>query len=368
MPTLSEQLVSKISEKFFFPKFVYTNVYIEDEKGEPELCDIIIEFDDFYVCLEVKEKEPNSESGDSQWFENKVLKKAVGQIKKTVQIISKGEEEFYTKSENGEKVFVAIDYQKEILPVVVFYNNEYKMYNRHYFSKSINKSINIFSYDDFCVMLDAITIPFDIVGYLLERSTYMPEHGGLRFIIEDLDEEWTMHTSPQTEKDYAEMYLVKNYYNKNIQPEYLKFYNEFLSMLYADYEKRLPTLFQLMLSADAISANGIVKNYCDFLENMHDEHVVYPKLICRDKVGIMIMRRPFKMSDEPFNNVLRHLGLFCAYKYRLTKVYAIIFTCVADNSFTINEWFKDYDLPEYDEELEKLKRDMERNQLQWKRN
>ena len=353
MTTISEELTAKIAQKFFFETHIYSNVFYVDDDGEKELCDVLIEFVDFYVCIEVKEKNKSSTSDDWTWFNNKVLHKGIKQAKKAINSIKQATTKFYIELEDKKKKYLDIDSGKSIIPLIVFYNCQCDNNNKFFEADSLNHPINIFSYEDFCIMLNTIIIPYDIVGYLLQRSEYIPQQGGKRVIFEDLTDDITLLSAPQTEKDYAEMYLVKNYYSQDISPEYISFYNEFLSNIYNNYGSAVPELFEMLFSADTILANRIVAYYCSTLERLKSKEWDVPLFAYnKSDCGIMFTRKPFLSTNEEFDNYLNNFCTYFAFKHNLGKIYALLFVNATEDTFTISIGGCKFNPALFDAELE----------------
>ncbi|MBD5131225.1 MAG: hypothetical protein HDT28_01330 [Clostridiales bacterium] len=354
MTNISEELTAQIAQKFFFEKNIYTNVFFSNSDGENELCDILIEFIDFYICIQVKGKNQSGKSEDLQWFKKTVLKKAIRQAKESEHTIKNDTIDFYTYSDNRQKNHINIDHNKSTIQLVVFCNSKITTYDRCHFSKSLNKIINIFSYEDFGIMLETISIPYDIVGYALQRSEYMPLDGGRRFIFEDLTDDLTLFSIPQTEKDYAEMYLIKNYYHQDIKPEYIQFYNEFLSMIYKDYSTQIPELFDMLFSADANLANRIISFYCRTLEQIKDKTWGIPLFAHNKKDnGILFIRKAYLSNTNELNNYINNFGTYFAYKNKVSNIYLVIFVGGEKDTFTMNAGLSKYDLSLFDTAMEK---------------
>ncbi len=353
MTNVSEELTAKIAQKFFLDKHIFSNVLYSHINGESELCDIMIEFIDYYICIQVKEKSEAGKSGDWEWFKKTVLKKAIKQARDSDQTIKDSNIKFFIYSNNREKITININHNKPVIQLVVFCNSEISSYDRCHFSTSLNKNINIFSYEDFCTMLKTICMPYDIVGYVLQRSKYMPLNGGKRFIFEDLADDLTLLSMPTTEKDYAEMYLAKNYYSHDIKLEYLGFYNEFLSMIYKDYSDRFSEMFDTLISADATLANRIVSNYCSILERLNISTWDKPLFVHDRDNGILFIRKPLLSTDKELKNYINNFGTYFAYKHKINNIYLLIFVGGEKDTFKINVGFCQYDMSLYDFELEK---------------
>lgn len=359
MMNISEELTAQIAQKFFFENHIVSNVFYTDNDGEKELCDILIEFIDYYVCIEVKGKDEDGGSCDKNWFKNKILKIAKKQAKNCVKSI-KLDLRFYIYLKDDTKKYISIDKNKPVISLMVFHNAEFVEYDRFYFSKSLNKYINIFSYNDFCTMLNTIMIPYDIVGYLLQRTNYIPYQGGGSYIFEELTDYTTLYFLPQTEKEYAEMYMTKNYYKNGIQQEYLSLYNKFLSMVYNDYAKQLPELFETLLTADLILANKIVKNVCSIILNLQNNEWEIPFFVHSKDCGILFVRKPPIRTEEDLDIYLDNFSTYFAYKHHLSKVYLVLFITGQGDLFEIRAGFKNVDLLTYAFEFKKIEPEIDK--------
>lgn len=87
--TFSEQICQEINRKFYFDDFVLTNLFYTKDGIKMEICDGLIEFQDIYIILQIKEKAANNDTDENniKWLSKKVYKKAVSQIKDTIRIL-----------------------------------------------------------------------------------------------------------------------------------------------------------------------------------------------------------------------------------------------------------------------------------------
>ena len=65
MVTHSEIVTDILARKIFFPRYTFSNVKYNVDKNENELCDCILEFNDYYIFIQVKEK--NDLISDNLW-------------------------------------------------------------------------------------------------------------------------------------------------------------------------------------------------------------------------------------------------------------------------------------------------------------
>ena len=85
--TESEAQISKINSAFFFREFTFSsNIFKIDKKGEElELADNVVWLDDLLMITQIKERNKSGGENIDNWFKNKVLRKAVKQIKDTIK-------------------------------------------------------------------------------------------------------------------------------------------------------------------------------------------------------------------------------------------------------------------------------------------
>jgi hypothetical protein len=109
MPTKnSENIVTQINSNVFFKEFTLSkNDFKElDTNQKLEFADNVVWLDKLFFIFQIKEREPNS-TGDIKWFESKVLKKAVKQIKSTLKYISTYPE-IIIENEKGHKLDIRV--------------------------------------------------------------------------------------------------------------------------------------------------------------------------------------------------------------------------------------------------------------------
>lgn len=117
--TFSEQICQEINRKFYFDDFVLTNLFYTKDGIKMEICDGLIEFQDIYIILQIKEKAANNDTDENniKWLSKKVYKKAVSQIKDTIRILQ-NESSLVVEDMYGQTV--EIDNSKKIIPVIIF--------------------------------------------------------------------------------------------------------------------------------------------------------------------------------------------------------------------------------------------------------
>lgn len=207
--TGSELQCTNVLIDYFFKEFVYKNLYVYDGKQKKELCDGLVEFQDAYVIFQIKEKDGSTAQ---DWLHKKVYKKAVSQIKDTIDMI-RNLGEIEVESFSGEKITLVST--KQIMPVIIFDSDDNDYKQVHVSSQNNALRINVFSMNDFVRMLDSIAIPYDIVYYLELRTSFFdgefPE-----FFINHVNDEMTTIARIENEEGMIDYYKALTNGNKNI--------------------------------------------------------------------------------------------------------------------------------------------------------
>jgi hypothetical protein len=128
--TKSEKLLSSFAENFFYKEFVYADLKFTPKGGtEIELADLIINFEDIVLAIQLKERNEKDRTQDKnieeRWLKKK-CKKAKEQIKDTLVYIQNSEAEFYNA--RGRKA--KINPNAEIVPLVIFENKNISEYTK----------------------------------------------------------------------------------------------------------------------------------------------------------------------------------------------------------------------------------------------
>lgn len=209
--TLSEKICQDLNRKFYFDDFVLTNLYYMKDGIRMEICDGLIEFEDRYIIIQIKERNCQEDSNNQKWLVRKVYKKATSQIKNTIDIITQTEnlivQDFYGQQVN-------IDKTKSILPIIVFKNEEILEYQRVYHSSTKNININIFSEKDYETMMEKIKVPCEIIDYLLLRQELF-QHSNFNMILDDSETGYFMMANIENELDMSDYFLMKTIKDKS---------------------------------------------------------------------------------------------------------------------------------------------------------
>ena len=176
----SEKFISAINSNIFFREFTFSkNQFMVDHgKEQLELADNFIWLDDILFIIQIKERNKKGKSSEIKWFENKVLKKAVHQIKNSIKYLYKFKN-IIIVNEKGHEFNVAE--AKNITPQkLIIYtpgNNfpQEKRFQKFYISKEVGY-IHLFHSEDYLWICNYLITPFEINEYLSFRKQLYCKH------------------------------------------------------------------------------------------------------------------------------------------------------------------------------------------------
>lgn len=208
MPTTkSEDIVSQINLNVFFKEFTFSKNDFKDldTNQQLEFADNVVWLDDLFFIYQIKEREGDS-TNDLKWFENKVLKKAVKQIKSTLKYIS-NYPEIFIENEKGHKLDITkakkCDDPKKIIIYTPLDNFPESQRHLKFYNSSEIGLIHLFHSEDYYWICKYLITPAEVKEYLnfrehlflfdKERSNALPEQYFLGHFLETLD---TEHFNP----------------------------------------------------------------------------------------------------------------------------------------------------------------------------
>jgi hypothetical protein len=233
----SENLVSQINSNVFFKEFTFAkNDFTDlDSKQKLEFSDNVIWLDDIFFIFEIKERDSKENSDDSSWFNNKILKKAVKQIKNTHEYLAK-----YPNipiiNEKGHKKNISEANFQNIKSVIIYSPSDNLEENQRHlkFYRSAKVGlIHLFHSEDYYWICKYLITPAEVEEYLMFREELfenhpkhlnaLPEQYVLAHFFSTLD---TYEIKPEYINNFKKVttdssefnisYLIENF-NKNIR-------------------------------------------------------------------------------------------------------------------------------------------------------
>ena len=330
--TISEQITSLISKKFFLNQYIYTDVYAKNGLQENEFCDCLIEFASVYVVVQIKERELDNEEAQDDWFRNKVLNKAKKQIKKTYRYFRDENNTIFSKTAE-----LNIDREKELMPVIVFLNPKLHTYDRFVVSQEINSVINIFSYDDFNTMLNTIVMPYDILSYLKYRQVFNAVDTD-KLLFDDTDD-ITVMTRVKDELDYAQLFLTRTYVRDiikhNINEEYIEFYNQILSDMNEKSGCKKSKFIEGFLRVNYVLAARIAQKWCEFVDLAKQEKFVAPFHFSYEDQVYLFCVLPKDMEKAEFDCRINLCLVYLRYRDKYNTAHLMVFRNEENEQYSV---------------------------------
>jgi len=350
--TSSEMQCTNVLIDYFFKEFVYKNLYVYDGKQKKELCDGLVEFQDAYVIFQIKEK---NGSKAQDWLHKKVYRKAVSQIKDTIDMI-KNSGEIEVESFSGEKIILVST--KQILPIIIFDSDDAD-YKQVYVSSQDNAlRINVFSMNDFVKMLDSIAIPYDIVYYLeLRRSFFDGEFPDV--FINHVNDEMTTIARIKDEEGMIDYYKTLTNGNENIDQNAI----EGFRFVVKNFQKRLldgelyskdeyRETLRYLLKSNRNTVHDFILRWQICIEHcLQKEKTIHHFLIDTSNTVGYLYITGYKLSED--KNFLEFTLRLFKYKFKLATAIGVVFNMIDDVDYTV-EWMILASENEYDEYYEQI--------------
>ena len=335
--TLSEKICQDINRKFYFDDFVLTNLYYMKDGIKMEICDGLIEFEDIYIVIQIKERQGTADKNE-KWLEKRVYKKAVSQIKDTIKVLHEQPnlevQDMYSQS-------VEIDNTKQILPVIIFRNENISDYTKVYHSNTQDININVFSEQDYEKMMTILEMPIDIVDYLKTREELFNK-GNFNFIIDDSEDCWLSMARIENEEDIANYFLAKqikdNSYNDGAVKDFLGIIQKYYSRR-TNNNKEYKQILNRMLRFDRFGAELFMERWITSWENAKNGifnflcHIVGENKF--EKFGFLFIstKKGIKEDSEKFYKYITNLFM---QQYHLDTAITIISYYEGNGNYFVN--------------------------------
>lgn len=191
-PTDSENTISQINSNVFFKEFTFSKNDFTDlnSKQKLEFSDNVVSLGDIFFVFEIKERTSNT-GDEKKWFNNKVLKTAVRQIKNTHKYL-----ESYSSipiiNEKGHTINIVEANFSDIQNIIIYsadtsFNEECR-FIKCYQSDKIGL-VNLFHIEDYYWVCKYLLTPAEIKEYLKFREELYINHSS---IIDNLPEQYVL--------------------------------------------------------------------------------------------------------------------------------------------------------------------------------
>ncbi len=176
----AESFISReLHSLLFFEEFTFgRNRFSHPKSSEVELADAVVMLGDVLLIYQIKERSSNNiknERSERQWFEKKVLGKAVKQIRDTLAHLNTNTE-INVPNERGKFFNLAAQNFSQIIKLIIYRPSSNLPKDcravRHYDSKSAG-FIHVIEAEDYLQIAKTLRVPIDVVRYLEYRESVL---------------------------------------------------------------------------------------------------------------------------------------------------------------------------------------------------
>ncbi len=351
--TNSEIICNKIAEQFMLGDFTFENLYTTTPSGKVEICDCLIEYQDYYLVFQVKERETQKQQENiEKWLEKKVYKKAIDQMTKSIELIQNSNNIAVRDKLGNECVLSST---KEYIPIVVFDNDAVSDYVRIYESSRIG-TVNIFSLSDFEKALNALYTPFEIVEYIQQRQNLFKGLGVPILLVGERADGATLLANANNEEGVVAFYQEFLGVDNSLETRQLcADFMKMLSMYFYKQIEKHPNYKEIVSRLSQLPRQGVtsfmkkVHNIIEFAEN---KKTIEPYRLVVRNIDFGMLFYPVRKFEEITN--IEMLAFFCDLFLQdcqlkginLTKVILVVAYFHDDNSsnpIQLNWVYREYD-------------------------
>jgi hypothetical protein len=363
--TDSENIVRELNSNVFFKEFTFSKNDFKnlDTNQKLEFADNVVWLEDLFFVYQIKEREPNATNAtnDLKWFENKVLNKAVKQIKSTLKYLS-DYPNIFIENEKGHKLDITKARECKNPKKIIVYSPldnfpESKRHLKFYESAEIGL-VHLFHSEDYYWICRYLVTPAEVEEYLnfredlflfdKERSNVLPEQYFLGHFLETLD---TDHFSPayitnlkNHEADIDEFDISKIIQNFNKHIKLINYPTEYYPIIAEIAKLNRSELIEFK------------KRVSLSVENSEKEELILPYRIYSPRTDCGFVFIPLHSSkSEHWKNALYNFTMAHKYESKAKKCVGVIIFRDKDNleyfefywQFAESEWV-------FNEEMEKI--------------
>ncbi|MBU4268490.1 MAG: hypothetical protein KJ808_06540 [Acidobacteria bacterium] len=362
---ISENLVAQINSNIFFQEFTFqkNEFYPPDTKIELQLADNVVWIDDLLFIFQIKDRNKDSlcdSSSESKWYQNKVIKKGVSQIKDTLEYFSKYPQ-IIIQNERGYKIDVAKAKQTFIKNIIIFNPNEKfpddLRFNKFHESRTAG-IIHLFHIEDYFNICKYLITPSEINEYLEFREKIYLKH---KCIINNFPEQYVLGHFLETsdisfiKPEYVEtLKRFKQEYSNDILFSIIKIFRDNTET----YEKK-DDYFYILKEIAKLKRNEFKefqKRFFISIEKCNEQNIVVPYRISFPRINCGFVFIPLaKKNSNNWKIALHNYTMVHKYDQKLSKCIGIIFFKSSNSRLSYEVFWEYVEIDwTYNEEMEKV--------------
>jgi hypothetical protein len=343
MTTKSENIVSKISSNVFYKEFTFDKNDFYPEDGKKELADTVLWLGDLLFIIQVKERNPNeikSKIEEDEWFENKVLNIAKGQITKSLEYLNKYTE-IKIKNIRNHSIDISKVNKIGINKIIIYMlnNSQISIEKRSikFYESKKSGNIHIFNIEDYLLVCKFLITPTELDEYLKFRERIYLKH----------KEKITL---------YPEQYILGHFLNTEnesiIQEEYIKIFskladdindfyfsgilNNFLEKIRIEEHKEPKFYYPILTEIASLKRYELLefkKRFLQIIKDVKSSNFSLPYRFNIPRTGCGFVFIPLPQDDIEYSeNALINFTEIYKYKHKLNK-------CIGVLAYKTGEYF-----------------------------
>ncbi len=329
--TESEADISILNSNIFFKEFTFSsNKFKIAGKGEEfELADNVVWLDDILIIIQLKERNKTANSNIEKWFNKKILRTAVKQIKDTIKYFQLCAD---ISIQNARGHVINIGDAKNINPVkLIIYSpnmfiNEKIRFQKYHNSKGIGL-INLLHIKDYQLICKYLITPFEINKYFDFRELLYLEHENK---LNELPEEYILgHYLVTTDLSTINPNYIENLNNliHNVEEfDVTVIIENFKNLIISDQDNQ--KYYLIIKEIAKLNRSDLVefkKRYILAIEQSMKQEFIKPVRMVSllSKCGFVFFPLEYKYSNN-WINVITHVTNAHKYDQKLDKCIGMI--------------------------------------------
>ena len=230
----TEKIISFINSNIFFKEFTFSrNEFLSsDGKLELQLADNVVWLDDILFIYQIKDRDTEADGSEVKWFESKVQKKAVKQIKGSLNYFRKYKD-ITIVNEKGHCFNICEANPDNAKKIIVYTSTnalpEEKRFLKFHRSRTVGL-IHLFHSEDYNGICRYLFTPSEIDEYLSFRENLYEKHEQK---LNSLPEQYILgHFLETTDTEILDLDYLKNL--RNLQKNESEFEISFIINLFND--------------------------------------------------------------------------------------------------------------------------------------
>lgn len=210
--TESEKYINSVNSHFFFDEFTFSNTEFVNQNSNQQLefADHIIWLDYLLFIIQIKERRITENSSSEKWFNNKILNKAVKQVKSTHFYLDQLAD-INIENNKGHKRNLSEAKDSQRINLIVYFPGEKfqdELRQKKFYLSTEIGNIHLLHKEDYQWICRYLITPSEVSEYFAFRENLFVKHG---ILIDQLPEQYVLgHFLETLDIDVLNARYIKN--------------------------------------------------------------------------------------------------------------------------------------------------------------